>query len=221
MSKSATPHLLPIEKNSETRRREVLTNALNMLANRGLINSERLDKAIEKVLKHESDDNVYQVDIDNVGHYYPSNNDTKKLYIKMMPMQKVTGITKTSPIGEFLYQYRNNPKLVVVGSITAKGVYQSQHEHIYTEIFLEQELMIDIVRHISVPEHILLTDEESNNLRNEYGAKKRDLPKIYVSDPIAKYYNAKPDQIFRIIRPSETAGQTVYYRLVIKGNIDG
>jgi len=83
---------------------------------------------------------------------------------------------------------------------------------------MEKKLMIDIVSHISVPKHELLSLDDSKKVLEEYMVKKREMPKIYSGDPVSKYYNAKPNQIFRIIRPSETAGLGISYRLVVKGN---
>ena len=60
-----------------------------------------------------------------------------------------------------------------------------------------------------------MTFEESKEILDEYMSKKREFPKIYISDPISKYYNAKKFQIFKITRPSETSGLAPYYRIVV------
>jgi DNA-directed RNA polymerase I, II, and III subunit RPABC1 len=49
----------------------------------------------------------------------------------------------------------------------------------------------------------------------EYLVKPKELPRIYVYDPIARYYYAKNGDIFRIERPSLTSGVAVVYRLVV------
>ena len=80
--------------------------------------------------------------------------------------------------------------------------------------------MINIIDHVAVPKHILLTNNECETMLDEYIIKRKNLPRILQTDPIARYYNAKPSQIFRIIRPSEVTGDTVSYRLVIRGQIN-
>lgn len=84
------------------------------------------------------------------------------------------------------------------------------------EIFLVRELLENIIDNVLVPKHILLTKEDVELLLKEYKIKKRQLCCINSDDPISRYYNAKPGDIFRIERPSEKSGYTVAYRLVRK-----
>lgn len=69
--------------------------------------------------------------------------------------------------------------------------------------------------HENVPEHILLTPEEGEEVLRLYGIEAPQLPKIHVNDPAAKEIDAKVGDIIKIIRRSPTANQSVFYRLVI------
>ncbi len=212
----SAPQLLPIEINQEKKTNEILTNIIKMLTNRKLLKRENLEKNIKDLISQEADDTVYKIKLDYPKVYYGENDNT--LYVKLLN-QKITGVAKTSNIGDFLYEYRNHPKIIVANSITGKAHSQLISEFRHSEVFVERELMMDIVSHISVPKHELLSYEEAEKVLGEYDTKKREMPKIFITDPVAKYFNAQLGQIFRITRPSETSGLAPYYRLVIKGNI--
>lgn len=82
------------------------------------------------------------------------------------------------------------------------------------EIFLKKNMIFNITRHIYVPKHIILSKEEEKEVLEKYNTTKGKLPKIPKTDPIAKYYGMKSDQICKIIRKSPEVGEYVYYRLV-------
>lgn len=214
---SVVPQLLPLELNSEKRKKEVLSNIVKMLTNRKLLNKDDMQKNINSLITQESDNDVYKIKLDHPEIYY-SKTVENIYYIKILN-QKITGISKSSNIGDFIYPRKSAPKLVVVSGITNKALQQLQEDFPNTEIFTEPELMIDLVSHVAVPKHEMLNEEETQIFLKDYLLKKREIPKMFISDPVSKYFNAKVGQVFRIIRPSEISGQSIYYRMVIKGSM--
>lgn len=215
-SKIISPQLLPVEKDTATRISTVLTNIVKMLTQRNLINADRENEVIKKIISTTAEDQVYRIELDNYESYYGQGN--KILIIKIIG-QKLTGVSKASGIYEFLNYNKLVPKILVVQAINSKVKKSIENDYLNTEIFKEVELMIDLIKYIAIPQHILLTEEETKRVKSDYKVSKKKFPKILMDDPVARYYNVKPGMLFRIIRPSETAGQSPYYRLVVRGQV--
>lgn len=216
MSNQLSLQGVPIEISNEEIRVRLLTNTIKMLVNRKLIKSENQNSVIQKLIDTNSDDMIYQVQLDDISRFpeYKHN----YLIIKIFP-HKITSITRSTGISEFIHSHKLVPKILIVNGISTKAQFHIESSFANTQVFLEQDLIINLVDHIAVPQHIPLDPSETQKILEEYCAKKRNLPKMFVTDKIARYYNMKPGQMCRIIRPSETAGNAISYRLVIRGSV--
>jgi len=76
---------------------------------------------------------------------------------------------------------------------------------------------IDILKHILVPKHEILSEREKEELLAKFGIAVRQLPRIFSTDPIIKTIGAKIGDVVRITREEEHIGKIIYYRVVIKG----
>ena len=103
------------------------------------------------------------------------------------------------------------------GNITpsAKQAIVEVQSHFIIEFFEENELLVNITEHESVPKHIVMNNEEKQGLLNRYRVKESQLPKIQVTDPVARYFGLSKGQVVKIIRTSETAGRYITYRLAV------
>lgn len=83
------------------------------------------------------------------------------------------------------------------------------------ELFLENELLINITKHVLVPKHEVLGDDEKAALLARYKLKDSQLPRVQKKDAVARYYGLTAGQVMKITRPSETAGRYCTYRLCV------
>lgn len=208
------PELLPIEKSHHQQLNDVKTNLIKMLVNRGFINEDNQNDYIKKIIKEENDDQEYIVKIDNDSNYNTTI-PNKRIYIKIFDY-KITSINKNSPIGEFISKFEQEYKILIVQDINQKSEHMIQDYNTESEVFKIRELMFNIVDHVLVPTHIVLTQQQADAVFEAYRAKKRDMMLIRTTDPVARYYKMKPGEIVKIIRPSVMTCEAPVYRLVIK-----
>jgi len=75
---------------------------------------------------------------------------------------------------------------------------------------------LEVNKHQLVPKHTLLAEREKEELLLKLGITIRQLPRISVEDAAIKEMNPKIGDVVKIIRQSVTAGESEYYRVVVK-----
>src|SRR3989338_9151938 len=99
---SINPLLLPIQKDSDTIRKVILTNIVKMLTTRNCLDRNNIDDNIETITSTVNDNNIYYISLDgdrtNENIQMPKENSVA---IKLLN-QKITGVTKSPLINEFL-----------------------------------------------------------------------------------------------------------------------
>jgi DNA-directed RNA polymerase subunit H (RpoH/RPB5) len=143
--------------------------------------------------------------------------DNKKYGIKFISTF-LTTIKKEVSIENFLNKNSDAHKFIIINKLSDRAIKQIL-EYQSTEVFTMSELLIVIIDHHLVPNHHLLTEDEKSKYFLEFNHHPRDMKKILLNDPVAKFYGAKVGDMFKIIRPSITSGKEVDYRLVIPGEI--
>mmetsp|Transcript_27458 Transcript_27458/g.42217 ORF Transcript_27458/g.42217 Transcript_27458/m.42217 type:complete len:229 (-) Transcript_27458:907-1593(-) len=144
-----------------------------------------------------------------------SDDDTNQLFV-FFPEDEKVGV---KPIKVYTDRMReesvSNAVLVLRVDITAfaKQAVQEMSDSFRIEHFKEAELLVDITDHALVPEHQVLTPSEKQELLKRYKLKDSQLPRIQLNDPVARYFGMKRGTVVKIIRPSETAGRYVTYRI--------
>jgi DNA-directed RNA polymerase subunit H (RpoH/RPB5) len=183
------------EYNEEGIKTLIFENTAKMLA-------ARKDVVYEPIFEQ------FKKNFDNDSTWF--RNGDEKIAIKLL-FRKITTIRKIEDIDDFLDKYKDHYKIIIVSKITPKA-YKQFIEYDNLEVFFSDDLLVNKIDHIFVPKHIVLSQEEQDQIRKEYGFKRIEIGIIKESDPIARYYNLKPGNIIRIERPSVNSGITVYFR---------
>jgi len=70
-------------------------------------------------------------------------------------------------------------------------------------------------KHSLIPKHTKLVEKQKVKLLEEYNISQKELPRILKTDSAIISLNAKPGDVIKITRKSLTAGETVFYRVVV------
>ncbi len=194
-----------VEYNSKENNQIVMENVLKMLERRGLINSwsDEYKKLGDDLVTK----TTFQIQLNDKTNY--------SIYLVNA---KLSSIVQGTPLDDYLSNNIDIHKIIIARDVAKKVVKQIVGEYKNAEFFFESEMLEDIPSKIFIPEHQLMNSEEKAELLDKFS--ESELARILLTDVMARYYGAKIGDIFRIIRPSFTAGKNVFYRRVVNGSWD-
>jgi DNA-directed RNA polymerase subunit H len=95
---------------------------------------------------------------------------------------------------------------------TVKHIWES--ENIFIILQPLKRLQFNILDHILVPPHRILSQSEKINIKKRYNIiNDNQFPDILRFDPVAQAIGIRPGEVCEIIRPSKTAILEPYYRI--------
>lgn len=194
--------LANVEMNTKEMMTVIISNIGKLFKRRHYTDTSLPDKVVENILADKS----YNFDLSG-----------KKISINIMNIE-VKNISNGSPVDEYLNKNIDYHKFLIVKSFSKKTYTQIQNDYKNAEIFTVFEMLEDIPAKEFIPEHNILNDEDKKELLESFGL--NELGRIHSTDIMARYYGAKVNDVFRIIRPNLSSGTSVYYRLVINGSMD-
>ncbi|EZG55401.1 putative DNA-directed RNA polymerase II [Gregarina niphandrodes] len=142
--------------------------------------------------------------------------ENQKILVYFSDEPKKTGVRPIKELSDKMEERGiSSAILVALNSMTAfaRNAIAELAPQRHIEYFMEAELLVNITRHELVPRHIPLSDEEKEELLAQYKIRDIMLPRILPTDPVARYFGLRRGQVVKIIRPSESAGRFVTYRL--------
>lgn len=190
-------------------------NLLNIIKNRGF-NTEDYDgftiNEIDALLKS-----------DHLDLLLTSNDKTKKIYIKYN-IEKALRPNNIFDLIEDLYNLDNilnkNDELIIIIKDQPNDTLQKliqqiwEKDGLFINILNIYRLQYNILEHVLVPPHIILTDDEVLELKDKYNIRNNsELPTISRFSPVSQLIGLRPNEICKIIRPSKTGINSDFYRL--------
>lgn len=202
-------NMTSMEMNNNQKNEIIIENILKMLINRKLINEKSFDNLKNKILSKLEDELFFQIMLDEPNEIYG-----KSVYVNFIN-QNITTFSKSSSLYTFLQNNNDKYIILITNDITSKSEESIKSKFSNIEIFKKKYFKINLVDHELVPKHVLLNLKETENFLKEYNVTKRQMPKIFVTDQVARYYNAKSGMVFQIHQYSQLSGYNVTYRFCI------
>jgi DNA-directed RNA polymerase subunit H (RpoH/RPB5) len=196
---------LNIQMNDKEINQTIVENVLKLLERRKLLKSwEDEYNKLKSVLTSQTIFEVILEDKTKCGIYIIN--------------ARLSSIVSGTPLANYLSNNLNVHKIIIIRDVLKKVVKQIIHEYKNAEFFFESEMLEDLPSKDFIPHHEIICDEEKTELLNKYSEK--ELSKILNTDIMCRYYGGKLGDIFKITRPSFTAGYSIFYRKVAPGSLD-
>uniref|UniRef100_A0A6C0D9W4 RNA polymerase subunit H/Rpb5 C-terminal domain-containing protein n=1 Tax=viral metagenome TaxID=1070528 RepID=A0A6C0D9W4_9ZZZZ len=193
-----------IELNSKEVNNILCLNIIKMLNRRNLIDD--VDKKFSEISSDINQKSIIE---------FKLNDGTK---CSIYPINaKLSSITQGTPIDEYLSNNLDIHKIIVIKECAKKVFKQVITDYKNSEIFFEHEMLEDIPLKAIIPSHQLLSPEEKEEVLSKFP--ENELSKIFDTEMMSRYYNAKVGDIFKIVRASKS-GNSIFYRRVINGSLD-
>lgn len=196
----------------------VLENVHLLLENRGH-NVDELNKNISKSMLL---DKIEKFRADNTAlDIYIS--QPKKVYVKFLKTINEKGETAIKELDRIynivsdVYKFNRDDEFIfVVFDDVKKEVLNIENKHDNITFFTHKKLLINIIDNIYVPKHTRLSIQDRKALKKSLNIESfNNLPILFKSDAISRYYNYKEGDVIRIDRPSRGNKTHTVYRYVI------
>jgi DNA-directed RNA polymerase I, II, and III subunit RPABC1 len=184
---------------------------LEMISDRGYsIPQEMLSTTFEQF--------SIQYDQKNIDLYIENENKEKKYYV-YFHVSKSFGKNEMNTIVKKIvseYQDDNIGIIILLKDKESISITKEKNKPMYknVEFFEQNKMKFNITKHYMQPKFIILTPEEEAEVLDKYQTTVSKFPKIYTTDPVAKYYAMRKGQVIKVIR-TEEVGFDYCYRLVV------
>ena len=127
---------------------------------------------------------------------------------------KITNLQKSGVLS-FYNTHKQKEKVVMIFQNTNIKSYTELINIDNVEVFLINDIIHSPLESVIQSDFFLLDDQEKKQVFEQFNTSEMTIPKIKKSDIVARLYNAKVNDVFKIIRKTPNYGHEIYYRIVV------
>jgi DNA-directed RNA polymerase subunit H len=183
------------------------------------INTMKTNNQLDMILETNNQNTVVD------GEVIEDDKNKKKIYIKyylgkaLRPSNLQEMIDDLFTVEEILHK-KDTLFVVVKDEVnetlinTIKHIWES--EKIFIILMPLERLQFNILNHVLVPPHRVLSESEKIEIKTRYNINNdNEFPDLSRFDPVAQAIGIRPGEVCEIIRPSKTAISAYYYRICL------
>jgi DNA-directed RNA polymerase I, II, and III subunit RPABC1 len=208
---------------------------LDMLKQRGCDTKQFMNFSYDTLTvlldKHEQGKYQNNVELSPLDVELKNTKTDSRIIVKYRLDEKFKNTAALKKLVNNIYSHHNLEEkdtliLLVINSILPKPsdrdnpVYSFTEEfrlqHKYVQVFGLENLLINISKHIFVPKHTIMSDDEIKEICNHYNIQPRNLHKILQQDPMAKFIGLRPGQVVKTFTNNPITGISETYKLCIE-----
>ncbi len=152
---------------------------------------------------------------DGIGYIVNIPQDKEKALVWCVPGETTVGINSINRLSKAMKDAEMERGIIVTDGRYTHAVKQGAKKK-NIELLPKTFPAFDLFQHKLVPKHEILTEEERTALLAKFRVQPYQLPQISSVDPCVKAIGAKPGDVLRVIRKSQTAGEHMAFRYVVE-----
>jgi len=151
-----------------------------------------------------------------IGYVVSIPREKQKALMWCIPEGTTVGINILNRLQKTMKEAEIEKGILITNGRYTHAVKQRSRASGKIELLPKDFPAFDLFEHRLVPKHEILTEKERSQLLVQYKVHPYQLPQISSVDPAVKAIGAKPGDVLRIIRKSQTAGEHITYRYVVE-----
>jgi DNA-directed RNA polymerase subunit H (RpoH/RPB5) len=189
------------------------------------INTMKTNNQLDMILEKTEYNQNNKVNITGENNNDDGNINQKKIYIKYYLSKSLRPNNLQEMIDDlFIVEevLTKEDTLLVVVKDEVNDTLINNVKHIWESekifIILQplQRLQFNILEHVYVPLHQVLSESEKIDIKNKYNIMNdHEFPELSRFDPVAQAIGIRPGQVCKITRASKTAIEAPYYRICV------